>query len=242
VTASDRVTPGGGEQARPESAAANPWHRHADAFAAWTAARYGAAPEATSPVIAALLEVLGDVAGQDVLDAACGEGLLSRVLAQRGARVTAIDLSPRLVELARARDQAGAIDYRVADLSRPLPLLAARFDLVASHLALNDVADLPGFAATLNAVLRQGGRLALAFNNPYSSVVRGHISNYFEPGARGVYGGLSAALGGVMWYYHRSLAEYLDAFLGTGLRLARLVDVPHAGPFPFVMLLVFSKP
>jgi protein-L-isoaspartate O-methyltransferase len=178
--------PAAGAEAPPQDdLAANPWHAHADAFAAWTADRYGAAPEETSPLVAAFLDVLGDLAGREVLDASCGEGLLGRVLARRGARVTGIDVSPRLVEIARTRDPSGAIDYRVADLSRPLPDLAGHFDLVGSHLALNDVADHRGFAATLASLLRPGGRLALAFNNPYSSVMRGHVAGYFDSGALG---------------------------------------------------------
>jgi 2-polyprenyl-3-methyl-5-hydroxy-6-metoxy-1,4-benzoquinol methylase len=222
--------------------ARNPWHAHADAFAAWTSQRYGAAPEETSPIVAALLDALGDVAEREVLDAACGEGLLARVLARRGARVTGVDVSPRLVELARQRDPAGAIAYRVADLTRPVPELVGRFDLIGSHLALNDVADHRGFAVTLAALLRPGGRLALAFNNPYSSVVRGHVAGYFDAGALGIYGGMSERLGGTVRYYHRTLEQYLGAFLETGLRLARLVDVREDRPFPFFMVLAFEKP
>jgi 2-polyprenyl-3-methyl-5-hydroxy-6-metoxy-1,4-benzoquinol methylase len=219
----------------------NPWHEHAEAFVAWTAGRYGDLPEATSPIIAALLDLLGDVAGRDLLDAACGEGLLARVLARRGARVTGIDLSPHLIELARQRDSAGAIAYRVADLTRPLPELVGGFDLIGSHLALNDVADHRAFAATLAALLRPGGRMVLAFNNPYSSVVRGHVAGYFDAGALGVYGGMSERLGGTVRYHHRTLEEYLDAFLATGLRLAKLVDVREERPFPFFMVLAFDK-
>src|ERR671939_531460 len=55
-----------------------------------------------------LLRLLGEVAGQDVLDAGCGEGYLARILAARGARVTGIDLSPRLVKLAGTKAARGA--------------------------------------------------------------------------------------------------------------------------------------
>jgi hypothetical protein len=144
------------------------------------------------------------------------------------------------------------IDYRAADLSRPLPELAGRFDLIGSYLALNDIADHRGFAATMAALARPGARAVLALNNPYSAVPRGHITDYFEHGARGVYGGLSAAMGGTVRYYHRPLEEYLDAFLAAGFRLARLVDVPDRPGldwllpdgcrFPRFMVLAFEKP
>ncbi len=81
------------------------------------------------------------------------------MLAGRGARVKGIDLSTRLVERAREKDTAGDIEYRVADLSQPLPELSGCFDAGASYLVLNDVEDYSGFAATLAAVLKPGGRL-----------------------------------------------------------------------------------
>lgn len=51
-------------------------------------------------------------------------------------------------------------------LSAPLSDLTQHFDAVASYLVLNDVEDYRGFAATLAAVLKPGGRLVLALNNP----------------------------------------------------------------------------
>src|ERR1700691_5548109 len=72
-----------------------------------------------------LLEFLRDVGGQRVLDAGCGDRYLGRLPAVRGARVTGIDISRRLISSARALERAGDIDYRVADLSRRQPDLAA---------------------------------------------------------------------------------------------------------------------
>ena len=227
----------------------NPWDEYAAAFARFVARREQA-DLARDPVLARLLDLLGDVAGREVLDAACGEGFLARILATRGARVTGLDLSPRLIQLAREKDPHGAIDYRVADLSRPLPDVVERFDLIGSHLALNDIADHRGFAATLASLARRGARAALAFNNPYSSVVREHIADYFASGAIGVYGGLWEQ-GIKARYYHRTLEEYLDAFLAAGFRLAKLADVPDRPGlrwllpehyrFPRFMVLAFDK-
>jgi SAM-dependent methyltransferase len=115
----------------------------------------GADPDGILPP---MLDLLGDLGGRRVLDAGCGEGYLARVLAASGAQVTGMDISPRLIEQARSQDPDGAIDYRVADLSRPLPEQAASFDAMASHLVLNDVPDYRGFARTIAGVLRPGGR------------------------------------------------------------------------------------
>ncbi len=232
----------------------NPWDDHAAAYADAVARREGSVPSGVGldAALTALLELLGTVRGQTVLDAGCGEGFLARILAARGALVTGIDLAPRLIAIARQHDQAAAIAYRVADLSRPIPDLAGHFDASGSYLVLNDVADHRGFAASLAALTRPGGRAVLALNNPYSSVVRGHLTDYFADGARATYGGMSAALGGTVGYYHRTLAEYLAAFLAAGWQLAALVDVPAAprddlplppgSRFPFFTVLAFDKP
>ena len=230
---------------------ANPWDERAPEFAAW-AARREQGGGATNAIISSLLDLLGDINGRAVLDAGCGEGFFARILVARGARVTGIDLAPRLIALAREKDGQGAIAYRVADLSHPVPDLAGLFDAIGSHLALNDVADHRGFAATLATLTRPGGRAVIALNNPYSAVVREHVADYFANGARAVYGGMTAALGGEVSYYHRTLEEYLDAFLAAGWRLAKLVDVPdRAGldwllpehcRFPRFMVLAFDKP
>lgn len=205
-------------------------------------------------ILPPMLDLLGDVTGRMALDAGCGEGYLAPVLAARGARVTGIDISPCLIELARAKDPRSEIDYRVADLSAPLPADAGRFDVVASYLVLNDVKNYTGFAATLAAVVKPGGRLVLALNNPYGAVLRKHVADYFDSGAESPYQGL-AAVGIRARFYHRTLEEYLDAFLATALRLTKLADLPAVtgthGPdsilpegyrFPRFMLLAFAKP
>jgi magnesium-protoporphyrin O-methyltransferase len=62
-----------------------------------------------------------DLRGKRLLDAGCGTGALAVEAARRGAAVTAVDLSPTLIELARERLPShigdGAIDFRVGDMS-----------------------------------------------------------------------------------------------------------------------------
>lgn len=227
----------------------NPWDEYADEYARWIAGREPPNIE-DNKILSRLLVLLGDLDGREILDAGCGEGFLARVLAARGARVTGIDLSPRIIQIAREKDPDATIDYRVADLSRPLPDLNGRFDLIGSYLVLNDVQDYCGFASTLASLAKPGAQVVLAFNNPYSSVVREHVTDYFASGAMGTYGGLSEQ-GVRARYYHRTLEEYLDAFLNARLQLVKLADVPDVFGlkwllpehyrFPRFMILAFEK-
>ncbi len=72
---------------------------------------------------ALLAELPADMRGQTLLDAGCGTGALAVEAAKRGATVTAIDLSPTLVQLARDRTPrdlgAGSIDFRSGDMLDP---------------------------------------------------------------------------------------------------------------------------
>ena len=233
--------------------AASDYDTYADEVAAYTARREQGGPRGDL-LLRQLLGLLGDIAGRRVLDAACGDGYLARALASRGALVTGVDLGPRLIELARRRDPDGEIDYRVADLSEPLPGESGSFDAVASFLALNDVDDYRGYIATIADVLKPGGRLVVAFNSPYGVVVRGNVADYFDSGATSPYQGL--------WEHgiktrlrHRTMEDYLDAFIGAGLRLTKLADstanclepgqksiLPEGGRFPRFLLLAFTKP
>ena len=109
-------------------------------------------------------------------------------------------------------------------------------------------------AMTIAGLLRPGGRLVIAFNSPYGSVVRGNVPDYFDAGATSPYRGLWAA--GIKTYLqHRTLEDYLDAFIAAGLRLTKLADsrdhcfdpqpesiLPHGFRFPRFLLLAFTKP
>ncbi|WP_165985476.1 class I SAM-dependent methyltransferase [Streptomyces sp. YIM 98790] len=96
----------------------------------------------------------------EVLDAGCGTGTMSLLLAQAGHRVTGVDISPRMIEQARAKLAASglAADFLVGDASAP-PVGGRRFDvLLCRHLLWT----LPDPAAALRewaARLRPGGRM-----------------------------------------------------------------------------------
>jgi 2-polyprenyl-3-methyl-5-hydroxy-6-metoxy-1,4-benzoquinol methylase len=94
-----------------------------------------------------------------VLDVGCGTGTFARDLAgKRGARVTAIDLSPRMIEVARLRTHATlGIDYRVADF---MELSPRGFDVVVS---LNTLHHLPLATAVerMASALVPGGMLLI---------------------------------------------------------------------------------
>jgi SAM-dependent methyltransferase len=97
--------------------------------------------------------------GERVLDVATGPGTLSVAAARRGARVSAIDFSAKMIaELeARARREGLAIDVKLADATS-LPFENDAFDAVFSMFALNLVADRAAAFREIRRVVRPGGR------------------------------------------------------------------------------------
>lgn len=110
------------------------------------------------PNTRAMLDAVGPVQGRRVLDFACGAGVTSAFMAQRGARVTAIDISPGSIGRAReVAEQAGVqIDFIAGELTgETFP--DGTFDAVIGRYALHHV-DLPRMAPILNALLTDDGR------------------------------------------------------------------------------------
>lgn len=96
-------------------------------------------------------------AGDSVLDLGCGPGDDAVHLMKRGVRVTAIDASRPMVEQARSQG-VDAMHVRIEDVDKvPGPFDGA----LSNFAALNCVADVPGFAAKLAEVLREGAPFAM---------------------------------------------------------------------------------
>ena len=98
-----------------------------------------------------------------VLEVGCGWGELAEWIARdTGAEVVAVDLSPRMVELARER----GVDAQVADVQE-LPFGDGEFDLVVAAWMLYHVPDLDRGIRELARVLRPGGRLVAVTNSRF---------------------------------------------------------------------------
>src|ERR1043166_2851871 len=112
-----------------------------------------------------MFALMGDVRGKRVLDLGCGEGGYARELAKRGATVTGVDGSARLIEIARERSTPG-ITYVRANANAPGALPSSSFDLVVASMSLMDVEDYGGAVREACRVLRPGGELVMSITNP----------------------------------------------------------------------------
>lgn len=117
-----------------------------------------------------LMNLMGDPSEMSVLDVACGEGFYTRMIRQRGAaRVSGIDLSQGMIELARRQEEQHrlGIEYIVGD-ARELGT-SGTFDLAAAAYLLNYARTRDELQAMCDGIarsLKPGGRFVTVNSNP----------------------------------------------------------------------------
>jgi ubiquinone/menaquinone biosynthesis C-methylase UbiE len=122
---------------------------------------------------------LGELQGLNVLDYGCGHGMAAVVMARRGARSTAFDLSPRYVDEARRRARANdvCIHFVQAD-GQQLPFADNSFDRIWGNAILHHV-DLQIAGRELWRVLKPGGVAVFCEpwgENPLLNWARHHLN------------------------------------------------------------------
>ena len=124
-----------------------------DDIAEWYDQWVGTYSMRDDPFFAAVEALMGDVAGRRICDLACGQGRVSRYLAGQGAHVVGIDLSAKLLEIARCHEEElpRGIEYLLADAQSLDDEEVGTFDGVVCFMALMDIPDL---APTINSVAR----------------------------------------------------------------------------------------
>jgi 2-polyprenyl-3-methyl-5-hydroxy-6-metoxy-1,4-benzoquinol methylase len=120
------------------------------------------------PAVERLLDVQP---GQRILDAACGNGLFSRRLAELAATVVAFDFSAALIERAIARSQsvADGVTYQIIDATddKSLRTLAGEpFASVVCNMALMDMANIEPLIRISRELLASKGRFVFSVSHP----------------------------------------------------------------------------
>jgi 2-polyprenyl-3-methyl-5-hydroxy-6-metoxy-1,4-benzoquinol methylase len=205
-----------------------------DFFAGYTqlerfGAEWGAAFE--HPDFMALLP---EVAGSRVLDLGCGAGQLAHHLAQSGAaEVIGLDVSERMLAVARAERAHPAVTYRLEPIETA-DFPAGRFDLVVSSLAFHYVDDYAGLAARIATWLVPRGVLVFSTEHPVFTArasddgwvrdadgepLHWTINRYGVEGRREVHWFLDG-----VEKFHRTLSTLLNGLVDAGLVIERVVE------------------
>ncbi len=150
--------------------------------------------------------------GKSILDLGCGEGYFARVVKAAGAaQASGLDISPALIETARARDPQG--EYHVQDVQQGSFFAPESFDAISAFMVLMYMRDLDAAYGNIAKILRPGGRFVASIPNPYYTVPVGTWRWTFKPG----------------------LDQYVDPRRRTWRMIARQVEAVLRGRFDYVL-------
>ena len=195
----------------------------------------------------AFFAMLPDVRALTGLDIGCGEGHNTRLLAQRGARVTAVDIAENFIRYAReaeTREPLG-IEYRIAS-AVALPFADATFDFAIATMSLMDVPEYDRALAEAGRVIKPGGFFQFSICHPCTDTphrknvrdeagrTRGlELGGYFrKPQGRileWLFGATPKELRQTLpkfqtpWF-HQTLSEWFNAVIAAGFAIERVEE------------------
>ncbi|MDL4840195.1 class I SAM-dependent methyltransferase [Aquibacillus rhizosphaerae] len=181
-----------------------------------------------------ILSLLGNVRNKKILDAGCGEGYLSRILSKSGARVTAVDYSPRMIEIAKERTPKELlIDYRQSNCEDLNNFKDKSYDLIVSNMVIQDLTNYEKAFQEMYRLLVNGGSFIFSILHPCfitpecgwerndsGEKLHWNVDKYFYEGA------YEQGLGDKqkMLIFHRTLTSYINTLIHTGFVLKSLVE------------------
>lgn len=198
----------------------------------------------------AFMRFIGDLKGKKVLDAGCGEGYNTRILARKGAKMVGIDISPKMIHHARQveRREPLGIRYEITSFSDLSLFENASFDTVVSTMALMDGPDYAGAIREFFRVLRPNGDLFFSVTHPCfmtrgfgwvtnenDEPVKLNVSDYFRRRPyveRWHFSQLPAEERGrpfAVPTFPRTLSDYLNTLIETGFMLKKIHE-PRPSP------------
>ena len=177
--------------------------------------------------------LLPDFAGKRVLDLGCGYGWHCIYAAEHGAAsVTGVDLSEKMLAVAREKTTAPQVTYIRGDMAET-PFPPESFDVVLSSLAIHYLPSFTDFLERVRQCLSPGGDFVFSVEHPIFTAAGPQewyygpdgtplhfpVDRYFEEGRR-----TARFLGEDVTKYHRTLTTYLDGLLTGGFQLLRVVE------------------
>ncbi len=195
----------------------------------------------------AFLAMLPETAGMEWLDIGCGEGHNTRLMAQRGVRMTGADISSSFIAAARELEKARPLGIRYLVASAvELPFPDGRFDFVTAIMSLMDIPEANRAIAEAHRVLRGGGFFQFSIchpctDTPFRQLVRDDAGRKVALSTAGYYEGTHGRINRWLFgaappelrknlppfeipYFHRTLSWWINTIVEAGFRIERMAE------------------
>lgn len=221
------------------------WDENAEAWTVMARAGYDVYRDyLNTPAFLAMLPEIRGLAG---LDIGCGEGHNTRLLAQRGAQMTGLDISGRFLHYARLAEIETPLNiHYVHGSGLALPFASERFDFLTAFMSLMDMPELPRVLAEAHRILKPGGFLQFSITHPCSDTPHRHkIKDDQEKDIAMTLGGYFHRIGGDVeeWSFsgappevrdqwdafkvprhNHTLSEWLNTLIKTGFYIEQVAE------------------
>lgn len=175
-----------------------------------------------------LEKLLPDFQGQTVLDLGCGYGWHCIYAAEHGAKtVTGVDLSEKMLQVAREKTTAKNVTYQQADIAK-VEFPENSFDVVISSLAFHYLPSFTEMAQAVHGYLKPQGKFVFSVEHPIFTAEGSQdwvydadgkikyfpVDHYFDEGVR-----TANFLGTPVTKYHRTLTTYIEGLIDNGFTI-----------------------
>lgn len=212
------------------------WNFAADSWSDFVETGKDSGKKIIVPGIISLLPVKKKTT-EKALDVCCGEGYYSRLLKERGYLVTGVDISKKMIKI--AKEKSGDIDYHCSDAANMPFLKDNTFGLVICSMGLIDTPDLEGTLKEIQRVMKKGGCFIMSiihpcFDRPRTGAwvrdgegrkLHFKIDNYMKEETLTINWDMKRlkypfdTIG-----YHRTLSTYMNALIENKFQIDRILE------------------
>jgi ubiquinone/menaquinone biosynthesis C-methylase UbiE len=190
-------------------------------------------------VLPGVVKLLSPASGMRIVDLACGQGVLCRLLHERGAEATGVDMAQPLIAAARERGPA-AIHYHVGD-ARDLSFLpAGQFDAATCVLAIQNIHPIQPVFDAAARLLKPIGKLLIVMMHPCfrgpketawgwdekEKVQYRRVNRYLLPRKSPIVTHPGKSADQYTWSFHKPIEAYVKSLRNAGLLIDAIEEWP----------------
>jgi ubiquinone/menaquinone biosynthesis C-methylase UbiE len=158
----------------------------------------------------ATFALLGDVKGKKILDAGCGSGIYTKILAEKGAKVQGLEISGEMLRLARKHCEGLGITFKQGSIDN-LPYPNNSFDVVVASLVIHYLKNPEKAFREFNRVLKKNGTLIFSTHHP---VMEAYEETQMKRGKKQIIIQDYFKTGKFYWHIHQSKVDIPSYLIG----------------------------